>query len=279
MLRHLIFASCALSAQVLAQSAPPAKPAHFQGQVVDSAGRPIRAAIVEADDPPKAVVSDDSGYFRFTELPAGPITIRVRHIGFEAIEFQLRLLADSTVSVGVKLLPAAQMLNAVEVDAGVEASHPQLAQTGFYQRMRAGWGHMVTPEDIDKRRSSATSSSSFLEDIVGVKVTHNQVGRSTPSRKGGGRGGNPGGGGGAVIMGKTAKGADCRMNLLMNGQPVKLSAGETFDMYFNVSELYAIEVYPHATDIPAEYQQLLGNDLCGAVAVWTISRMSLKPQH
>jgi hypothetical protein len=274
MLRRLLFASCAVCAPLFAQNAPPVKPAHFQGQVVDSAGRPIRSAIVETDDPPKAVVSDDSGYFRFAELPAGPITIRVRRIGFEAIEFQLRLLADSTVSVGVKLLPAAQLLQTVEVDAGAEAAHPQLAQTGFYQRMRAGWGHMVTPDEIDKKRASATNASSFLQDIVGVKVSHGQATRASGRN---GRGGSGGGGGGAVILGKTAKGADCPMNLLMNGLPVKLAAGESFDMYFSVNELYAIEVYTHATDIPAEYQQLLGNDFCGAVVVWTVSKMTLKP--
>ena len=161
MLRRILLAPFALCAPLLAQSAPPVRPAHFQGQVVDSAGRPIKAAIVETDDPPKAVVSDDSGYFRFSELPAGPITVRVRRIGFDGIEFQLRLLSDSTVSVGVKLLPAGQLLQTVEVDAGAEAAHPQLAQTGFYQRMRAGWGHMITPEEIDKKRNSAPGASTF----------------------------------------------------------------------------------------------------------------------
>jgi hypothetical protein len=92
----------------------------------------------------------------------------------------------------------------------------------------------------------------------------------------GGKGGRGGGGGGAQIMGKTPKGTDCVMNLIMNGQPVKLAAGETFDMYFSVNELYAIETYPHAAEIPADYQQLLGNDFCGAVAVWTVSRMVVK---
>ncbi len=270
MLRRLLLASSVACAPLLAQTAAPAaKPAHFQGQVVDSAGHPVKAAIVETDDPPKAVVSDDSGYFRFAELPAGPITIRVRRIGFEGIEFQLRLLADSTVSVGVKLLPTAQLLQTVEVDAGAETAHPQLAQTGFYQRMRAGWGHMVTPEEIDKKRGSMTGASSFLQDIVGVKVAHGQG-----SRRGSGRGGA---GGGAIVTGTSAKGTDCPMNLLMNGDPVKLQAGETFDMFFNVNEVYAIEVYAHATDIPAAYQQLLGNDFCGAVVVWTVSKMTLKP--
>ena len=157
----------------------------------------------------------------------------------------------------------------MEVDAGAEAAHPQLAETGFYQRMRAGWGHMITPEEIDKRRASAPNASSFLQDIVGVKVAHGQGGR--------GRSGRGGAGGGAIILGKTPKGDDCMMNFIMNGQPVKLQAGETFDMYFSVNELYAIETYAHATDIPAAYQQLLGNDFCGAVVVWTISRMTLKP--
>ena len=80
-----------------------------------------------------------------------------------------------------------------------------------------------------------------------------------------------------MILGKTPQGADCMMNFIMNGQPVKLQAGETFDMFFSVNELYAIETYAHAAEIPAAYQQLLGNDFCGAVVVWTISRMTLKP--
>jgi hypothetical protein len=276
MLRRLIFALAAAGPSLLAQSAPPVplKPSHFQGQVVDSAGRPVKSAIVETDDPPKAVVSDDSGYFRFAELPAGPITIRVRRIGFEGVEFQLRLPSDSTVSVGVKLLPAAQILETVQVDAGAEAAHPQLAETGFYQRMRAGWGHMITPEEIDKRRKSAPGASSFLQDIIGVKVQHGQSGGS-----GRGRGGSAGGGGGALILGKTPQGKDCMMNFIMNGAPVKLQSGETFDMFFSVNELYAIETYAHAAEIPGEYQQLLGNDFCGAIVVWTVTRMTLKPQH
>jgi hypothetical protein len=272
MLRRLLLACAVVGSPLLAQNAPPTKPAHLQGQVVDTAGRPVRSAIVETDDPPKAVVSDDSGFFRFAELPAGPITVRVRRIGFTGVEFQLRLPSDSTVSIGVKLLPVAQLLEAVQIEAGAEAAHPQLALTGFYQRLRAGWGHMVTPEEIDKKRKTAPGASSLLQGIVGVTVKHGQggLGRGRASRGGGG-------GGGATIMGKTPHGGDCVMNLLMNGQPVKLQDGETFDQYFSVDELYAIETYAHAAEIPAEYQQLLGNDFCGAVVVWTISKMTVKP--
>jgi hypothetical protein len=270
MIRRLLLAVTTAGSSLLAQNAPLLKPAHFQGQVVDTAGRPIKAAIIETDDPPEARVSDDSGYFRFANLPAGPITVRVRRIGFEGIDFQLRLPSDSTVSIGVKLNPVGQVLEPVVVEAGAEAAHPQLAQTGFYQRMRAGWGHMITPEEIDKKRKVAPGASSFLQDIVGISVKHGQggVGRGRTGR---------GGAGGAVVLGKSPYGADCVMNLIMNGQPVKLQDGETFDNYFSVNELYAIETYAHATEIPGAYQQLLGNDFCGAVVVWTISRMTLKP--
>jgi hypothetical protein len=273
MLRGLLCSAVLATAPLLAQTAPPpVRMSHLQGQIVDRDGHPVRSAIVETDDPPRATISDDSGFFRFSELPAGPITVRVRRIGFAGTEFQLRLPPDSTVGIGVKLVPASQELEAVHVDAGAEAAHPQLAQTGFYQRMRAGWGTMVTPEEIDKQRTSAPAASWFLQGIVGVKVSHGQAGGGRRGRRGAGSGG-----GGAVILGKTPLGADCVMNLLMNGQPVKLAPGETFDNYFNVAELYAIEVYVHATDIPAEYQQLLGKDFCGAVAVWTVSKMTLKP--
>ena len=276
MRRALTLAFVATASSLVAQNAPALKPSHFQGQVVDSAGHPIRSAIVETDDPPRAVVSDDSGYFRFAELPAGPITVRVRRIGFEGIEFQLRLPADSTVSIGVKLNPSAQILDVVTVDAGAEAAHPQLAATGFYQRVRAGWGHMIMPEDIDRQRESAPGASFFLQGIVGVTVKHGQSGGA--GGRGGGRTGRAGGGGGgALILGKTPQGADCQMNFIMNGLPVKLQQGETFDQYFSVSELYAIETYAHATEIPAAYQQLLGNDFCGAVVVWTKTMMTLKP--
>jgi len=274
MIRRLIVSLATAGATLHAQAAPAAlKPAHFQGQVVDSAGHPLKAAIVETDDPPKAVVSDDQGFFRFNELPAGPITVRVRRIGFEGIEFQLRLMADSTLSVGVRLLPVAQVMETVKIDANAEATHPQLASTGFYQRMRAGWGHMITPEEIDRRRKTAPEASSFLQDIIGVKVQHAQASRSTGRN---GRVGAGGGAGGALITGKTPQGGDCVMNLIVNKQPAKLQPGETFDMLFSVNELYAIETYAHAAEIPAEYQQLLGNDFCGAIVVWTVSRMTLK---
>ncbi len=91
-------------------------PSHLQGQVVDSTNRPIRSALVYTQDPLYATLSDKNGYFKFRELPSGPITLRAEHSGFVPIEFQLRLPADSTVGLGVKLLRAPAPIGTMQLD-------------------------------------------------------------------------------------------------------------------------------------------------------------------
>jgi hypothetical protein len=91
--------------------------AHLQGQVVDSTDHPIRSALVYTQDPLYATLSDKNGYFRFRELPSGPITVRAERNGFVPIEFQLRLPPDSTVGIGLKLLRAAEQIGTMQLDS------------------------------------------------------------------------------------------------------------------------------------------------------------------
>ncbi len=91
-------------------------PSHLQGQVVDSTNHPIRSALVYTQDPLYATVSDKNGYFKFRELPSGPITVRAERGGYVPIEFQLRLPPDSTVGIGLKLLPAPPVNGTMQLD-------------------------------------------------------------------------------------------------------------------------------------------------------------------
>jgi len=97
-------------------SVPLVNPSHLQGQVVDSANHPIRSALVYTQDPLYATLSDKNGYFRFRELPSGPITVRAERRGFVPIELQLRLPPDSTVGIGLKLLSAAPAIGTMQLD-------------------------------------------------------------------------------------------------------------------------------------------------------------------
>ncbi len=91
-------------------------PSHLQGQVVDSTNHPIRSALVYSQDPLFATVSDKNGYFKFSALPSGPITVRAERGGYTSIEFELRLPPDSTVGIGLKLLHAATPTGTMELD-------------------------------------------------------------------------------------------------------------------------------------------------------------------
>ena len=104
-------------------TAPQAKQSQLQGQIVDSAGRPVRSATIETDEPARATVSDDHGFFRLKNLPAGPITISVRRAGFIGTDFQLRLPPDSTVGIGVKLMPDGNALGAATARVDTAAGY------------------------------------------------------------------------------------------------------------------------------------------------------------
>jgi len=103
------------------EAAPVHNPSYLQGQVVDSAGRPVRSAVVYTEDPLYADLTDKKGFFRLSQLPAGPITVRAERTGFVPIEFQLRLPPDTTVGIGLKLLPAAVRLGSMRIDSGSDA--------------------------------------------------------------------------------------------------------------------------------------------------------------
>ncbi len=108
--------------QVEIKAAVPLRnPSHLQGQVVDSTNHPIRSALVYTEDPLFATLTDKKGFFRLGELPAGPIMVRAERSGFVPIEFQLRLPPDTTVGIGLKLLPAATRLGTMQIDSGADA--------------------------------------------------------------------------------------------------------------------------------------------------------------
>ena len=99
------------------REAAPFHPSYLQGQVVDSADRPLRSALVYTEDPLFATLTDKKGFFRLSELPAGPISVRAERNGFVPIEFQLRLPPDTTVGIGLKLIPAPTRRGTMQIDS------------------------------------------------------------------------------------------------------------------------------------------------------------------
>lgn len=95
--------SAAAIARVAAKRAGPA-PANIRGVVTDMDGHRLARVVVRTDDPVRAAVSNDSGYFEIRTLPATQIRVAVQKQGFEPVVFQLPLIADSTRHLRLSLV-------------------------------------------------------------------------------------------------------------------------------------------------------------------------------
>jgi hypothetical protein len=81
------------------------KPAHMSGYVADPDGHPLARVILETDNPARAAITNDSGYFELRTLPAKPITLVIRKAGYDPIRVRVPLLPDSTRHIRVELVP------------------------------------------------------------------------------------------------------------------------------------------------------------------------------
>lgn len=111
--------------------------------------------------PDRTVLTDASGAYRFTGLPAGRYRLRVSRLGYRPATLEVRVgpAAGSSVSVGLSVRPVA--LEPVAAEAG--AARP-------FARDR-GRGEAI---EVGRRRSVRARRARFLD--TGVRsVTHDQV--------------------------------------------------------------------------------------------------------
>jgi hypothetical protein len=81
-------------------------PAGISGVVSDaSTGQPLSRAVVSTENPARAAITNDSGFFEISTLPAKNVGLTVRRTGYDPIGFRLPLLADSTRHMKLALVP------------------------------------------------------------------------------------------------------------------------------------------------------------------------------
>ena len=104
---------------VRAQGAAPA--GVVRGEVVaDDGGEPVARAsvtVVPRGAAPRGTSTDDRGRFRVLAVPAGPATVRVRILGYRALNQEIEVPAGDTVSVTLRLVVAPLALGVVRVEA------------------------------------------------------------------------------------------------------------------------------------------------------------------
>ena len=222
------------------------------GLVTDETGTPLSYANVQVNFGQR-FMADDSGRFQVPALPTS-MTLLVRRIGFEAVEFRLTERPDTALRITMKPIPVA--LKGVTVTGA--SSFRSLDTYGFYGRMKdyergGSRGYFITPEDIDRRKPNWITQ--MVEGFPGIRVC-GRVSITCPA-------GPPLF---EVILGRNA----CVMTVYLDNIRI---TGTRNGRDSPVNELAipnhiaGVEVYPSALNAPAQYMPVDGT--CGVVLIWT----------
>jgi hypothetical protein len=237
---------CAIPGLLSAQTAVSAAadpPATYQvtGVITDAAREPVpdaEVAVVDASVRAQGAVTDSRGRFNLGRFPAGPLSFRVRRVGYEERTVQVEVgVGGKPTSVEIVLLPVAVELDSVSVSA-----NPQGRLREFYQRrqQRAMFAHFLDSEDI--RRRGPANASDLFRSVPGVSIKN-----------------NPAVGGNALRI------RNCQPMVWLDGQR---APGAELDEVIRPEEIAAIEFYPSSAGTPAQYLER-GNRLCGLIIVWS----------
>jgi len=214
------------------------------GTVKDSTGARLAAAQIVVLTTGIQTVSDDSGTFRLTGLPAGRVTVEVRRLGYAVSDLAVTLADGEARELGVVLAAAAAALERVDVKA--DATRGKMG--GFNMRRVRGIGTFITREEIERRHPGRTSQ--LLSYVSGLYVQQENS-DMRPS---------------AVGMRRSAgisAQSNCVVQLYVDGQ--HYPDGRIDD--FRPVEVEGLEIYKSASEIPAVFRSR--DTMCGLIAIWT----------
>jgi len=220
-------------------SAPPAA-YRVSGVVRDSARTPVPEAEVTVIAPAtlrRQLVTDIAGRFTLEAVPAGPLTIRARRLGYAATTVDVVVGPDgqgTDVEIVLRAVPAE--LEEVRV-------HPnpvgRLREFYDHRQQRGSFARFLELADI--RRIAPTSASELFRSVPGITIRA------------------------ATTGGNTIRIRGCQPTVWVDGQRIP---GAELDDVVQPSDIGGIEFYPSSAGIPPQYLDP-SNRLCGLILVWT----------
>ncbi len=127
-----------------------AQPGTLRGQVVDTAGRPLRDVEVYSVNSKRSTRSGADGRFVLTRLPFGQQLVMARSPGYQAGQQVVNMLDENTPPVTFRLGRIVQLIDTVRI-----TSHDHCAAyefEGYECRRRAGIGQFRSADEIKALR-------------------------------------------------------------------------------------------------------------------------------
>jgi TonB family protein len=212
------------------------------GTVTDTTGIPLFGAEISISTTRGQVFSDERGNFLFGGVPAGPLTLNARRLGFAPTQVDVIVSQGSTATVTLRMKQVVATLAPVVVRPTHMNYTGRLA--GYYSRLeKKSSGYFITREEIDKQNPRMLGQ--LLQRVPGV----------TASRMRGG------------ITGVRMRGRNCWPLVWVDG--TAMPSGEVDIDSFSPNTIHGIELYLGSTTAPARYTYTRGVSSCGTILIWS----------
>lgn len=234
---------CVTVHSLVAQTNSAASHSRVTGRVADAVGTAIVKAEILVSHTEIRGESGSDGRFDLDGVPAGPVEIIVRRLGYSPAKIPLELNDGELRDIRVLLSPVAMMIDSVAVTAS--APTPEKAFGGFEARKARGFGTFITREQIDKKNPRVTTD--LFRTVSGVKLLRES---GTPT----------------VVSTRLGSTAYCPVRYFIDGSNYPLY-GQSIDTMIQVADIGAIEVYPGGATVPPQFGGR--ESACGVIAIWT----------
>jgi hypothetical protein len=207
------------------------------GTVVDTSNAPIVDAEVIVNGNRRAR-TDAAGAFRLDALSAGTVSLRVRRLGYIAMQRDVTLRGGEATNIRVVLTRRPVLLDTIAVTGECE----RFRFSGFACRRRAGNGVYIDQNAIDS--INPRFPADVFRGLYGFRVD------ASPR--------------GLIVV--PTRGWRC-MSTLANGRPPSLA--NPLPRWPN--EILGVEIYAHADSVPKEYQHYSWKSSmrCSLINYWT----------
>jgi hypothetical protein len=230
-----------VSAQVVAQA--PQSQVEVKGIITDVSRAPIPSAEVAAltgSSVIRQTLTADNGSFTIANLPLGPVSLRIRRLGFEPRTLDLQLGPEALAPLDIVLKPRPAELEDVLIE--VNDRKGQLREFYEHKEQRHSFAKFLDQDDIRKR--APLYSSELFRSVPGISIKA------------------------ANYNGNTIRIRGCQPMLWVDGQRVP---GAELDEVIPPDDIAGVEFYTSMAGVPAQYIER-ANRACGTVLVWTKKR-------
>ena len=221
------------SATAHAQSAR--RYALIDGLVTDQSLAPLADAIITILGSNIKVVTGLNGRFQVVRLPTGHYVLMIRRLGYSPVSALVDVAEGDTARMSFTLERVVALDTVV-----VSAARPAGLLGEFEGRRRFGFGHFVTQEDIEKKRTNFVAD--LLRTILSVEIAEKDRHQVAINTRGG-----------------------CAFQLFLDGIP--LPRGTDLNDLPPPRDLAGIEIYSGPATIPPQYKR--SDAGCGVILFWS----------